>query len=367
MKYLNKDMKFINLLTIILMAFAVSAQPSEHLKRLKNAPIVESSVCNNKAMFVNSNCPFKNIDTVRYMHYNESPVHDFISVKRDIDITIAHTFAMAGKVAIEAVEDIDLVVIYTYLDGKGGTIAQAYLPDCTDGILQKLTFDNYDMSPGKDTPDSIRVLYTNPIHIPTIVRHEIKHILGFEHNGDPESIMNAVYSGPKGYTSTDLLGFELNFGESDFFVISKGDDYKITQNFNIKEFFSKCRGVEVHMITKQAILVTEKIRKHYNSPIKINSTYRHLTCNEAAGGATYSQHTKNTAVDWAFVDKKVHRQFIEDVKNNNFIVDIMRANGVGAIGLYNTHVHIDTREVKNLIIFDKTNSIVYGKSGKCGL
>ena len=60
---------------------------------LTNAPIVNEQVCEKERGFKQSICSFKDVDTVRYMFVNNSPVHDFKSVKSDIDKAIVETLS----------------------------------------------------------------------------------------------------------------------------------------------------------------------------------------------------------------------------------------------------------------------------------
>lgn len=329
-----------------------------HLEMLKNAPIVHIEPCEKEGEFKQSICPFKDVDTVRYMHINESPVHDFKSVKKDINNAIARVFYMANMVAVEDTTDLDVVIEYKYLDGIGGTLAHAYYPSCNTTNIQKMTFDNYDIPPGENTPDSIKIFYENIKDIAVITEHEVGHLLGFQHNlRDISSMMYPYYDPDATWNADDSLGFYLNFGPTDFISIKKDEYYLITEHFNIAEFFSKCSGMNFHMLDKRLIVAAQRLRDFYGSPIMITSSYRHKSCNEAAGGVPKSRHRAGRAIDLVFVNKAAHDRFTQDVVENNYIVTVLKALNVNRIGLYNKHIHIDTRN-DEYKYFDKTNTLL---------
>lgn len=337
-----------------------------HIEMMRNAPVIDPQECSKENEFKQSICSFKDVDTVRYSHVNSSPVHDFKSVKSDIDSAIKETFRLAEIIAIEDTVDLDLVIRYEYLDGIGGTLAKAHYPSCNPMFIQEMTFDNYDIPPGKNTPDSLMIYYRNLKDISVITRHEIGHILGRKHDEDRLSMMYPYYDPNATWSKDDSLFFEVNFGVTDFISIKKEDSYLITPNFNIIEYFSKCDNMNFHMLDKRLIVVAQKLRDFYGSPIVITSTYRHKTCNTKAGGASKSQHLACRAMDLKFVDKSAHIKFLQDINDNNYIVKVLKSASIGGVGLYNTHIHLDTRK-GGFTVFDKTASITDDEEHDCGL
>lgn len=356
------------LLIILMSFFLTNLEGQSHLEMLKNAPVAEQKLCSKENQFKQTICSFKDIDTVRYKHINFSPVHDFKSVKEIIDSAIVETSLLAHKFAVEvdSTTEADLVVKYEYLDGIGGTLAHANFPSCNTDFIQTMVFDNYDIPPGENTPDSLLVYYKDPKNIKVIATHEMGHIYGCEHNTNALSMMNPFYNEDATWSQDDSLFFELNFGVTDFIKINKGDSYMITPHFNISEFFSKCEGAEVTWIDKRLIVMAERLRLFYRSPIMITSTERSRVCNKNAGGSTKSQHLACRAIDFVFVNRDAHYKFIDDVLENNYIRRILKSTKINGIGLYNKHVHIDTRE-KDLVIFDKRSELNKDKIGECGL
>lgn len=356
------------ILTILLITLCSILSGQSHIEMLKNAPVIDPQECSKEREFKQSICSFKDIDTVRYSHINLSPVHDFKSVKKDIDTAIKETFILANKIAIEDSTNLDLVIRYEYLDGIGGTLAKAHFPSCNLSFTQVVTFDNYDVPPGKNTPDSLLIYYKNLKNISVITRHEIGHILGRKHDEDNMSMMYPYYNSNATWSKQDSLFFFLNFGITNFISIKKEDSYLITPNFNIIEYFSKCEDMNFHMLDKRLIVAAQKLRDFYGSPIIITSTYRHKNCNTRAGGASKSQHLAGRGIDFKFLNPSAHIRFTFDVQNQNYIVSILKSCKINGIGLYNSHIHLDTRSNSELVVFDKTN-LLMGEEGsiECGL
>ena len=355
---------FMFALIIILLSFGLQGQTS-HLERLSTAPVIESSICYEDLSYNTFYCKFTDKDTIRYYHYNRSPVYDFDSVYKVIDSTIIATFKKANKTAIHSNVNTDLVIIYEYLDGIGGTLAQASPPSCDSSTIQRLVFDNYDMPPGENAPESIRVLYRNPKDIVTVTKHELGHILGLRHNdGNPNYMMYSRYRGQKDWHKHENSFFDLHFGMNDFILVDINNKDKITENFRFSEYFSKCRGLNFHMLDRTLPISIQDLRKFVGSPIYINSSYRYPKCNQAAGGVSRSQHVLGRAVDFRFANQTNHDKFVNDILNKGDQYWILVVNGIKGIGLYDTHIHIDTRTTTDeVVIWDYRNSLIKG----CGL
>lgn len=352
-----KNICFIFLLSLLSLS-GISQNSKTHLEMLKNAPVIETKVYENYGEFSTTTCRFKDIDTVYYSYYNQPPVHGNLEVISQIDSVVLETFELANKVAIQRSKFPDVVILFEYLDGKGGTLAKATLPNCSNTVVQKLVFDNYDVPPGFNTPDSIKVLYTNIKDIKTLTKHELGHILGFGHNGLKSSMLYPIYDGPKEWSRLDSLGFKLLFGLNDFTYIAGNDYSNLTKNFTVNEFYTKCEVKASHFLHNDVIIAIQQIRDYYNTPIVVTSTYRHKECNTIAGGSSKSQHLAGRALDFKFVDHAVHVDFLQDVLNKKSIYNILKNNRITAIGLYDSHIHIDARPSDDsLIIWDKTGAM----------
>ena len=109
------------------------------------------------------------------------------------------------------------------------------------------------------------------------------------------------------------------------------------EHFTGKEFKSK-DGAAEFLYCPNLIAVLEKIRKHFNEPVIINSGYRTPEWNAKVGGAKNSYHTKGMAADIV-------------VKNHNskevaeYASKVLSGLGGGVIK-YKNFVHVDVREKK---------------------
>lgn len=354
-----------NLLTFILLFLSTLCTSQSHLERLQSAPIIGENICYDDNSYSAYMCKFTEKDTIKYVHYNKSPVDDFSSVKDSIDSTVVSTFKLANKTAILSPTNPDLVIVYEYIDGIGGVLAQATPPFCDTSIAQKLIYDNYDMPPGVNTPDSIKVLYKNVKNIVTVTKHELGHILGLKHNElNRDYLMYSRYTGEKDWHKDELPFFDLYFNINDFVFFNKRDNRRLSKNFRYSEYFSKCKGLNFHLLHKKLPITVQDLRDYAQAPIYINSTYRHTRCNKVAGGASKSQHLVGRALDFSFKNQKDHDQFVKDIESKGDQYWILLINGITGLGIYDTHIHIDTRTNKEKItVWDYRNSLVEG----CGL
>lgn len=344
-----------------LTCYQSTAQTVCHRQMMKDAQILYNSPMESEDNFRQAMCSFKAIDTIYYKHSNTSPVDDFASVKQDIDMAIKKTALLANKQVYELPmnsesKKLDLVVTYEYMDGIDGTLARASYPNCDTSRIQHITFDNYDMPPGVFAPDSVMIYYKNIKNISNITAHEMGHIFGLKHSDNPNAMMAPFYRDNMDWDFDERMFFGINFGPNKFIEIKRGDNYFVTDNFHISEFFSKCGGLKKHRLDNRLIVFAQKLRAVYGSSIVINSSYRYPECNNKAGGARRSQHLAGRAIDISFLSRVAHENFIADVVNRDYIMKIIENSGISGIGLYNSHIHIDTRK-GDLVIFDKRASL----------
>lgn len=117
----------------------------------------------------------------------------------------------------------------------------------------------------------------------------------------------------------------------------KGDSVKLSKNFNSKEF--SCKGdncCSVVKIDNKLVDFAQKIRDNFNAPVTINSGYRCEKHNKKVGGALGSYHTKGMAADIV----------VKDIEPKE-VAKFAESLGIKGIGLYDSFVHIDTREKKS--------------------
>ena len=99
----------------------------------------------------------------------------------------------------------------------------------------------------------------------------------------------------------------------------------------------KCGGFPVEP-DEDLVKLLDKIREHFNAPVRINSGIRCATHNKNVGGATSSQHLKGTAADIAVegVAPSKVAAYAETLLPNT-----------GGIGRYSTFTHVDVRKTKS--------------------
>jgi len=120
-----------------------------------------------------------------------------------------------------------------------------------------------------------------------------------------------------------------------------GDFWDGIKHFKRSEFKCKCGkycdGFPVEPDEK-LLIILDKIREHFNTPVTITSGVRCKTHNTNVGGATSSQHLKGTAADIKVkgVKPKEVAAYAETL-----------LTGTGGIGIYGTFVHVDVRKTKS--------------------
>lgn len=348
-----------------MMSFSLTSQSAadQHLAKLKAAVDFRLDHCDESEDFSFSNCKFIDKDTIHYKFENVPPVHDSIDVLIQLD-KIYKNFSKEHLrktlLRVRSFEQADIIIRFEYIDGLHGVLARADFPSCITKP-QYIIFDNYDLPPGRNTPDSIKILYPKLKKIRLIAEHEGGHIAGIKHINRPTSLMKEHYDETlSGFDDLDRMSFTLLFDKNRFTTIRKTKK-KITKNFTQKELFTKCRGVKYHYLHNDIIIVLQKIRDYYNSPIKITSSYRSPNCNKDAGGASKSKHLTGRAVDFKFTDPDVQEKFTKDLQQKSGVFYLLQFNGVNGIGIYNSHTHIDVRD--KLTVWDHTNDMI--KEGEC--
>ena len=111
----------------------------------------------------------------------------------------------------------------------------------------------------------------------------------------------------------------------------------LTKNFTFNEF--KCPLTGECEMDHSFIYKLQKMRTMYGKPIYISSGYRSLEHNIAIGGAEKSLHMFGMAADLK-------------VKNSQERYQLVRFAiwcGFNGIGVYDHHVHVDTRDKESLM------------------
>lgn len=113
---------------------------------------------------------------------------------------------------------------------------------------------------------------------------------------------------------------------------------KLSEHFTITEFH--CRdGARMVFVAKELVDVLEDVRKHFNSPVTINSGYRTVAYNSKISGASpKSQHTLGKAADIVVRNQTPERvyAYLTTKYTDKF-----------GIGIYDSFVHVDVRDKKS--------------------
>lgn len=117
---------------------------------------------------------------------------------------------------------------------------------------------------------------------------------------------------------------------------------RLTKNFNIEEFFCN-DGTPIpaaYLNNVQELAENlQVLRDKLDTPIYINSAYRHKVYNTNVGGSPKSQHLLAKAADIR-TDKHTPNQIHQAIEE--LIKEGKMKNG--GVGLYNTFVHYDVRD-----------------------
>ena len=118
------------------------------------------------------------------------------------------------------------------------------------------------------------------------------------------------------------------------YSLKKNGNEKLSANFRVREFACK-DGSDKILIDSDLVELLQKIRTHFEKPIKINSGYRTESHNKKVGGTKNSYHLKGQASD------------IQVVGIHPILVAMYCEKlNAGGIGVYSNFIHVDTRTKK---------------------
>lgn len=123
-----------------------------------------------------------------------------------------------------------------------------------------------------------------------------------------------------------------NLNEADslvFYFDQVGENYKISRNFKLREFASKCGSNQVVLHPAMILAMQALSDAIGGTPIRITSGYRTPNHNRSVNGSLNSYHTKGMACD-----------IRTDEHSPEYIAVIARELGLVARP-YNTFCHID--------------------------
>ena len=106
--------------------------------------------------------------------------------------------------------------------------------------------------------------------------------------------------------------------------------------FQREEFACKC-GCGFDTVDYELAEVLDDVRRHFDSPVRINSGCRCISHNHRVGGSSHSTHVDGRAAD--FIVSGIHEDEVADYLETKY------PDKYG-IGRYNGRTHIDTRSGK---------------------
>ena len=116
----------------------------------------------------------------------------------------------------------------------------------------------------------------------------------------------------------------------------KGSGKKLSENFRAREFDCSCARCKQTLIDEKLVEYLQQIRDHFGAKVHVTG-YRCPEHNaEVPNAAPKSKHTLGMAAD-------ISVKGVEPAEVAKFAESI----GVKGIGLYDTFVHVDTRESKS--------------------
>lgn len=97
----------------------------------------------------------------------------------------------------------------------------------------------------------------------------------------------------------------------------------------------------------ELIVMFERIRLYFGGkPIIINSAYRTVSHNKKVGGSPKSMHLEGRALDIQPPEGTTVTAFYNELRHNADWI------GIRGLGKYKTFVHVDIRNVKELVTWD---------------
>ena len=115
--------------------------------------------------------------------------------------------------------------------------------------------------------------------------------------------------------------------------MSRKDVDRLSPHFRREEFACRC-GCGTDTVDAALITVLEKIRSHFDAPIKVTSGIRCPDHNRAVGGASNSQHLYGKAAD-------IQVKGVEPAAVAGYAEYLL--GGCCGVGRYSSFTHVDVR------------------------
>lgn len=131
------------------------------------------------------------------------------------------------------------------------------------------------------------------------------------------------------------------------YSLKKDGKKKLSANFKVREFRSKCGSDEI-LIDDKLVTLLQKMRDKFGV-INISSAYRTPAYNKKVGGVSNSQHLYGLAADITLQDSSRLLEAAQYAEKIGF-------TGVGLDDKYEFYMHVDTRAKKSLFRYNRNGS-----------
>ena len=136
------------------------------------------------------------------------------------------------------------------------------------------------------------------------------------------------------------------------YSLKKEGEKKLSANFKVREFRSKCGSDEI-LIDEKLVTLLQKMRDKFGT-INISSAYRTASYNKKVGGVSGSQHLYGLAADITIQDTSRLLEAAQYAEKIGF-------TGVGLDDKYQKFLHVDTRSEKSFFRY-RANGSTYSVS-----
>ena len=131
------------------------------------------------------------------------------------------------------------------------------------------------------------------------------------------------------------------------YSLKKDGETKLSANFKVREFRSKCGSDEI-LIEDKLVKLLQLMRDKFGV-INISSAYRTPAYNKKVGGVSNSQHLYGLAADITIQDTSRLLEAAQYAEKIGF-------TGVGLDDKYEFYMHVDTRAKKSLFRYNRNGS-----------
>ena len=132
------------------------------------------------------------------------------------------------------------------------------------------------------------------------------------------------------------------------YSLKKDGNEKLSENFKVREFRSKCGSDEI-LIDEKLVKLLQKMRDKFGV-INISSAYRTPAYNKKVGGVSGSQHLYGLAADITFA--KSSPAILEKAAK---YAQAIGFTGIGLDSKYQMYMHLDTRPSPSYFRYNSSN------------